>query len=100
MERKKQFQNMLGVHCPGNLSGSQNLPISKGVGSSIFFSWLIYIFTKFRLEKYDFDSYKGGFFMGKMVQICWISNFKNSKLPESYDNFQKVAKNIEGFCCF
>jgi hypothetical protein len=22
--------------------------------------------------------------------------FKNSKLPESYDNFQKVAKNIEG----
>ncbi len=42
MERKKPFQNMLGVHCPGNLSGSQNLPIWKGVGSSVFFSCLIY----------------------------------------------------------
>jgi len=59
-----------------------------------------YIFAKFRLEKYDFDPYKGGFFMGKMAQICQISNLKNSKLPEAYDNFQKVAKNIEGFCCF
>jgi hypothetical protein len=29
-----------------------------------------------------------------MAQIRQISNFK----PESYDNFQKVAKNIEGFC--
>ncbi len=38
--------------------------------------------------------------MGKMAQICRISNLKNSKLPEAYDNFQKVAKNIEGFCCF
>lgn len=35
--------------------------------------------------------------MGKMTQICQISNFKNSKSPESYDNFQKVAKNIKGF---
>ncbi len=59
-----------------------------------------YIFAKFRLEKYDFDPYKGGFFMGKMAQICRISNLKNSKLPEAYDNFQKVAKNIEGFYCF
>jgi len=59
-----------------------------------------YIFAKFRLEKYDFESYKGGFFMGKMAQICRISNLRNSKLPEAYDNFQKVAKNIEGFYCF
>ncbi len=35
-----------------------------------------------------------------MAQICRTSNLKNSKLPEFYDNFQKVAKNIEGFCCF
>jgi len=42
MERKKPFQNMLGVHCPGNLSGSRNLPIWKGIGSSVFFSWVIY----------------------------------------------------------
>ncbi len=36
--------------------------------------------------------------MGKMAQIRQISDFKNSKLPVSYDNFQKVAKNIKGFC--
>jgi len=35
--------------------------------------------------------------MGKLAQICQISNFKNSKLPESYATFQKVAKNIERF---
>ncbi len=34
-----------------------------------------------------------------MAQIRRTSNLKNSKLPEFYDNFQKVAKNIEGFCC-
>jgi hypothetical protein len=44
----------------------------------------------------NFDLSKG-FFMGKLAQICQISNFKNSKLPESYATFQKVAKNIEGF---
>jgi hypothetical protein len=35
--------------------------------------------------------------MSKMAQIRQISNFKNSKLPESYATFQKVAENIEGF---
>jgi len=50
-------------------------------------------------KKYDFDLYKG-FLMGKMAQICQISNFKNSKSPESYDNFQKVATNIKGFYFF
>jgi len=34
-----------------------------------------------------------------MAQIRHISNFKK-KLPESYDNFQKLAKNIEAFCFF
>jgi hypothetical protein len=28
------------------------------------------------------------------------SYFKNSKSPEHYDNFQRVAKDIEGFCFF
>jgi hypothetical protein len=32
-----------------------------------------------------------------MTQICQISNFK-LKSPESYDDFQKVVKHIEGFC--
>jgi hypothetical protein len=32
-----------------------------------------------------------------MAQISQISNFKNSKSPVYYDNFQKVAKNIEIF---
>ncbi len=35
--------------------------------------------------------------MGKMAQLPQISNFKNSKLPESYATFQNVVKNIEGF---
>jgi hypothetical protein len=34
--------------------------------------------------------------MGKMAQIRQVSNLRNSKSPESYDNFQKVAKNING----
>jgi hypothetical protein len=38
--------------------------------------------------------------MGKMAQIRQISYFKNSKSPEPYDNFQRVAKDIEGFCFF
>ncbi len=50
-------------------------------------------------KKYDFDLYKG-FLTGKMAQICQIWNFKNSKSPESYDNFQKVTKNIKGFYFF
>ncbi len=41
-----------------------------------------------------------GFFMGKMAQIRQISNLRNSKSPESYDNFQKVAKNIKGSSFF
>jgi len=48
-----------------------------------FFTWRI--FTKFRPEKYDFDLYKG-FFIRKMVQICQILNFKNSKLSNFYNN--------------
>jgi len=35
-----------------------------------------------------------------MAQILQILNFKNSKLLESYDNFKRVAKTIEGFCFF
>jgi hypothetical protein len=34
----------------------------------------------------------------KMTQLCQISNLKIFKSPESYDNFQKVAKSVEGFC--
>jgi hypothetical protein len=33
-----------------------------------------------------------------MAQLCQISNLKNFKSPESYDNFQKVAKSVEGLC--
>jgi hypothetical protein len=35
-----------------------------------------------------------------MTQIHQILNFKNSKLPKSHDNFQKVAKNIKRFFFF
>ncbi len=35
-----------------------------------------------------------------MAQIHQISYFKNSKSPEPYDNFRRVAKDIEGFCFF
>jgi hypothetical protein len=35
-----------------------------------------------------------------MTQIHQILNFKNSKLPEFYDNFNKVAKNIKRFYFF
>ncbi len=53
----------------------------------------------FRPEKYDFDLGQG-FSMGKMAQISQISISKNFKSSESYDNFQKVVKNIEGFWFF
>jgi hypothetical protein len=33
--------------------------------------------------------------MGKFANF-----FLKSKFPESYDNFQKAAKKIEGFCVF
>jgi hypothetical protein len=56
-------------------------------------------FTKFQAEKYDFDLYKW-LFTAKMAQIRQIWNFKKFKSPEPYDSFQKVAKNIEGFCSF
>jgi hypothetical protein len=36
----------------------------------------------------------------KMARIREISNFKIPNFTESYDNFQKVAKNIEGFFNF
>jgi len=35
-----------------------------------------------------------------MAQIRQILKFKNLKLPESYNDFQKVAKNIEGSYVF
>jgi hypothetical protein len=38
--------------------------------------------------------------MGKMAQISQISISKNFKSSESYDNLQKVVKNIEGFWFF
>jgi hypothetical protein len=35
--------------------------------------------------------------MEKIAQILEISNKKFPNFTESFDNFQKVAKNIEGF---
>ncbi len=77
--------------------GPKIYPFGRVLEAAFSFPGL-YIFAKFRLEKYDLNPYKGGFFIGKMAQIHRISNLKNSKLPEFYNNFQKVAKNIEGFC--
>jgi hypothetical protein len=45
-------------------------------------------------------TYTKDFSRKKIVQICQISNFKNSKSPESCDNFQRVPKNIKRFCYF
>jgi hypothetical protein len=45
------------------------------------------------------SNYSKGFSMGKNGSN--LPNFifkKNPKSPESYDNFQKAAKNLEGFC--
>ncbi len=56
-------------------------------------------FSKFRLEIYNFNLYKG-FFNGKNGPNPLDFNFKNSKLPKSYDNFQNVARNIERFLFF
>jgi hypothetical protein len=66
--------------------GPKIYPFGRVLEAAFSFPGL-YIFAKFRLEKYDFDPYEGGNFMGKMVQICRISSLKISKLPESYDNF-------------
>jgi hypothetical protein len=33
-----------------------------------------------------------------MTQIHQILSLRDFKFSESYDNFQKVAKNVEGFC--
>jgi hypothetical protein len=60
---------------------------------------LLRIWLNFRPEKNDFDLDKG-FCMGKMAQISQISISKNFKSSESYDNFQKVVKNIEEFWVF
>jgi len=62
-------------------------------------------FAKFRPEKYYFrPTYIQTIFRGKKLAQTrqTDSNFKkNSQSPEShYDNFQKVAKNIEGFSFF
>ncbi len=63
-----------------------------------FFYWKI--FTQFQYENYDFNLYKG-FFMGKKwPKFTKIQIKKNSKSPKSYHNFQKVAKNKEGFYFF
>jgi hypothetical protein len=79
--------------------GPKIYPFGRVLEAEFSFTGL-YIFAKFRLEKYDFDPYKGGFFMGKMAQIRSISNFKNSKLPESYDNFQKVSQEYRRILLF
>jgi hypothetical protein len=44
------------------------------------------------------SSYKRIFHGKKMAQLCQISNLKNFKSLASYDNFQKVAKSVEGLC--
>jgi exonuclease I len=49
-----------------------------------FFYW--WSFAEFRLEKYDFDLYKG-FFKEKNTQICQILKEKNSNLANLYDKF-------------
>jgi hypothetical protein len=46
------------------------------------------------------STYTEKFSREKMTQIHQILNFKNSKLRKSYDNFQKVNKNIKGFFYF
>jgi len=58
-------------------------------------------FAKFGPEKYDFDLYKR-FLMGKENGPNSPDfEFKNFQIsPESYENFQKAAKNIEGLCVF
>jgi len=40
------------------------------------------------------STYSKIFHWKKMTQICQISIYENSKLPEPYDNFQKVIRNI------
>jgi hypothetical protein len=39
-------------------------------------------------------TYTKDFSWEKRAQICQISIYENSKLPEPYDNFQKVIRNI------
>jgi hypothetical protein len=64
-----------------------------GLNLQCFFYWRIF-FTKFQPEIYDVKIYEE-IFMGKNGP-----NSSNFELPESYDDFQKVAKNIEGFWFF
>jgi hypothetical protein len=59
----------------------------------------MFLLSKFRLEKYDFDLYKG-FFMKKKTQKSADFEIFFFELSDSYDKFQEVAKNIEGFCFF
>jgi hypothetical protein len=80
--------------CPGitrHILGSQGKKIL-----GFFFALMVGESKK----KNDFDLYKG-FSMEKMAQI--LPDFKEkikSKLPNFYDKFLQVAKNIEGFYFF
>jgi hypothetical protein len=75
---------------------SQNRGIEAVMSGQRFFYWRI--FAKFGPEKkFDFDLCKG-FLMEKMAQTCQISKNFFFTLPDFYDKFQWVAKNLEGFC--
>jgi hypothetical protein len=73
--------------------------IAKKRSQLWFFYWRF--FAKFRPEKNDFDLYKR-FLMGKEngpnSPDFELKKFQIS--PESYENFQKAAKNIEAGCDF
>jgi len=57
----------------------------------------MFLLAKFRLEKYDFDLFKG-FFMKKKPQESADFEIFFFELSDFYDKFQEVAKDIEGFC--
>ncbi len=59
-----------------------------------FFYW--WIFAKCRPEKHGFDLYKGFFMEKKNGPNSPDFENKDSKIARLYDNFWKVAKNIEG----
>jgi hypothetical protein len=71
-----------------------DMEVNKAIASQWLFYW--WIFVKFQPEKHDFNLCKG-FFMEKIGVSSPNFEWIFSKLPNSYDKFHEVAKNIEEY---
>ncbi len=80
-------------HLPGPFWICHDIKIRQKKNTGFCHRWF---FCQILTWKIWFWPHTKDFFMGKMAQFF----FKNPKSPESYDNFQKAAKKIEGFYVF